>query len=679
MKSSKKNNIRRNEKQRTVLTYVFWVITILLYLTYFIKSSGYLQTPSSSNLSRRKKRDDLKTPKNIFDTISPKEENEGNFLNIIVISDVKDIKHRQAIRSSWMELVATSPKSFRSQFCLKGYEEDLYGLVSEENKIHKDIILSEGTPATLLACLTLSSQAKNVIVVDDLTYLNLVELEGLIKYEGLTSPFVVTIPENQDAELSVRDNSFLTPFLVDQAALHSLLADFSKLNGDIDRSNLFHTLSTANIPLFTESMFCDGRLGSSQTAYSCNPFHPERFVLRTNVKENGQKFLHNTFLARKTSVWTTIGSHETERVESLVSIIVKCTLKYRKLKVLELIKSIRKFYPTITVLVADDSGGDNVELIKEIDSIHTKVIYLPENCGLSHGRNVLVKHVETKYTLLVDDDTLFAFDTRIDLMLNILEESEASFKPIDLVGGTYENIEEKFQFTETESYGLKFYVDHKKQDLFMAYAPGQFESFGTNQDSKAENYYKCRQVDVTHNFFLARTEALRSSPWRDELIMSEHELFFLDFKKNGKAVVECPSITILHDKQVYPQQAIYKTQSKRYSSFCPAYRSMCSEYPFYRTILTPWHEINCELGFVCHLYGSYNRKQQLNTRNTDWRHDPIRRIFCLRFDHDLCSYDADPNAVEKEGLKSELKRDRKRRPSQRQVDTRPIDYMTTAW
>eukprot|EP00177_Eucheuma_denticulatum_P006828 GFKZ01012421.1.p1 GENE.GFKZ01012421.1~~GFKZ01012421.1.p1 ORF type:complete len:171 (-),score=24.14 GFKZ01012421.1:1105-1617(-) len=54
------------------------------------------------------------------------------------------------------------------------------------------------------------------------------------------------------------------------------------------------------------------------------------------------------------------------------------------------------------------------------------------------------------------------------------------------------------------------------------------------------------RMDVLHNAFLARTDALRRSPWRDELKVNEHMSFFLDAKKNGLRVGYLPSVYVWH-------------------------------------------------------------------------------------------------------------------------------------
>ena len=89
-----------------------------------------------------------------------------------------------------------------------------------------------------------------------------------------------------------------------------------------------------------------------------------------------------------------------------------------------LIKSIKTYYPTIPIIVADDS---------EDPKIRTDVRYyaLPFDVGVSAGRNFLVKKVKTKYFITVDDDLIFDSETKLENFLRIIENND-----IDLLGGT---------------------------------------------------------------------------------------------------------------------------------------------------------------------------------------------------------------------------------------------------
>ncbi len=65
-----------------------------------------------------------------------------------------------------------------------------------------------------------------------------------------------------------------------------------------------------------------------------------------------------------------------------------------------LIKSIKKFYPSLHNIVADDSKSP-------VHRPDVEYHVLPFDSGLSKGRNFLVKKVKTSYFLLLDDDFCF--------------------------------------------------------------------------------------------------------------------------------------------------------------------------------------------------------------------------------------------------------------------------------
>ncbi|XP_067235362.1 beta-1,4 N-acetylgalactosaminyltransferase 1 isoform X2 [Chanodichthys erythropterus] len=101
-------------------------------------------------------------------------------------------------------------------------------------------------------------------------------------------------------------------------------------------------------------------------------------------------------------------------VNSQVTVLIKAFLRYKELRVL--IDSIRRLYPKIKIIVADDSlnpekvVGDNVEQY-----------IMPPAQGWFAGRNLAVSQVTTKYFLWVDDDFVFLNETRIESFVNIME------------------------------------------------------------------------------------------------------------------------------------------------------------------------------------------------------------------------------------------------------------------
>ncbi|MHA2128318.1 MAG: hypothetical protein ACW99E_23730, partial [Promethearchaeota archaeon] len=63
-----------------------------------------------------------------------------------------------------------------------------------------------------------------------------------------------------------------------------------------------------------------------------------------------------------------------------------------------------------------------------------------------------------------------------------------------------------------------------------------------------ENPYleKTFKTSTTHNHLIANTESLLASPWRDELKVGEHEIFFVDWYNNGFTVL-CSEELVFHE------------------------------------------------------------------------------------------------------------------------------------
>ena len=173
-----------------------------------------------------------------------------------------------------------------------------------------------------------------------------------------------------------------------------------------------------------------------------------------------------------------------------ITIAIKTFLRPQKLD--NCLKVIRRFYPDVKIIVADDSQKpvDN----KMADEYYT----LPFDSGISTGRNLLLSKITTPYMLLLDDDTLF---TQGDCVENMLQPI-LDYPEINLVAGNLMN--NKYHGTY-----------QKKGDELIRDFRGHRRTIG-----------KYNIYDFVINLFIAKTESLRRVRWDDDLKICEHTNFF---------------------------------------------------------------------------------------------------------------------------------------------------------
>lgn len=167
----------------------------------------------------------------------------------------------------------------------------------------------------------------------------------------------------------------------------------------------------------------------------------------------------------------------------------------------KLLNSIRKFYPTVPVVIVNDGDDGRVW-----EDEYTKTVTMPFDSGISAGRNEGLKHVSTKYFILTDDDWVFTKDTDLQVLKDLLEESD-----LDLLGGWLTNHRDHqwYVFDRGDNVGLrdkKPGIPHETLDNGVVI------------------------VDWTQNYFIAKTQAVLDRPWDNKLKVREHSAFFLKYR-----------------------------------------------------------------------------------------------------------------------------------------------------
>lgn len=187
----------------------------------------------------------------------------------------------------------------------------------------------------------------------------------------------------------------------------------------------------------------------------------------------------------------------------------------RDYSVNRLITSIKKKYPKAVIIVVNDSKNPI-----EIDGV-TNLI-MPYDSGISAGRNAALKIVKTKYFLLLDDDFVFSRRQNLGLLISQMEQHSE----IDILGGRYID--------------LPFFIIHNFQEVPINLNTKPKVPSGT---LIGEN----RVVDKVQNYFIGRTEQVKTVLWNEALKTLEHTEFFTRAK--GKLITAYrDDILILHAK-----------------------------------------------------------------------------------------------------------------------------------
>uniref|UniRef100_A0A9J8BI65 Beta-1,4 N-acetylgalactosaminyltransferase n=1 Tax=Cyprinus carpio carpio TaxID=630221 RepID=A0A9J8BI65_CYPCA len=212
-------------------------------------------------------------------------------------------------------------------------------------------------------------------------------------------------------------------------------------------------------------------------------------------------------------------------ISTLVTIATKTFLRYDKLQ--DLINSIRQFYPTITIVIADDT-----EEPKPVTGPYIEHFIMPFGKGWFAGRNLAVSQVATKYVLWVDDDFIFTSSTKLEKMVDILERTT-----LDLVGGA---VREVTGYTATYRHIISTDAGDKEGDCLH---------IRTGFHHVIEGFPSCVVADAVINFFMARTEKIRQVGFDPRLARVGHLAFFID-GLGSLHVGSCDDIIISHASKI---------------------------------------------------------------------------------------------------------------------------------
>ncbi|MCX6785936.1 MAG: glycosyltransferase [Candidatus Komeilibacteria bacterium] len=208
-------------------------------------------------------------------------------------------------------------------------------------------------------------------------------------------------------------------------------------------------------------------------------------------------------------------------------------VSFFRIEYLELcVKSLREIYPDINIIVGNN-GGDPESKRAICQKYQADYYDLPFDCGICVGRNMLVDLIKTPYTLIGDDDFLYTKDAKLELMLDLIKNSN-----FDMVGG---RAREGGKVRDYQG----FIEDH-----------GNYMIWRKLNDNGA----KLQPADITFNFFIGKTEVLKQVRWDESIKISyEHSTFFIDLKRAGFKAAYSPLPIVEHKPPVKISKTDYDT------------------------------------------------------------------------------------------------------------------------
>ncbi|XP_068170702.1 beta-1,4 N-acetylgalactosaminyltransferase 1 isoform X3 [Antennarius striatus] len=236
------------------------------------------------------------------------------------------------------------------------------------------------------------------------------------------------------------------------------------------------------------------------------------------------------------------GSKADYNISALVTIATKTFLRYDKLQ--DLIDSVRKFYPNVTIVIADDSENP-----KTISGPHIEHYIMPFGKGWFAGRNLAVSQVTTKYLLWVDDDFIFTANTKLEKLVDVLERTT-----LDLVGGA---VREATGYTAT--YRQTISIEQGEEDGDCLHVRRGFHHV-------IQGFPNCVVTDGVINFFLARTDKVQQVGFDPRLARVAHLEFFID-GLGSLHVGSCDDVTVNHATKIRLPWVSQSESDKTYAKF----------------------------------------------------------------------------------------------------------------
>ncbi|KAM9523603.1 beta-1,4 N-acetylgalactosaminyltransferase 1-like isoform 3-T6 [Salvelinus alpinus] len=229
-------------------------------------------------------------------------------------------------------------------------------------------------------------------------------------------------------------------------------------------------------------------------------------------------------------------------ISALVTIATKTFMRYDKLQ--GLIDSVRKYYSTVTIVIADDSENP-----KTVSGPYIEHYIMPFGKGWFAGRNLAVSQVTTKYVLWVDDDFIFTANTKLEKLVDVLERTT-----LDLVGGA---VREATGYTAT--YRQTISIEPGEEEGDCLHMRRGFHHI-------IQGFPNCVVTEGVINFFLARTDKIQQVGFDPRLARVAHLEFFID-GLGSLHVGSCDDVIVNHATKIKLPWVSQSESDKTYAKF----------------------------------------------------------------------------------------------------------------
>lgn len=215
--------------------------------------------------------------------------------------------------------------------------------------------------------------------------------------------------------------------------------------------------------------------------------------------------------------------------KDLSQVTIGVTVFDRPGHLVRFLESVRKFFPTIPINIADN-GFDPVPS-SILDSFQGISYHRMEvDCGLSVCRNHLLDTCSSPYLMICEEDFEFTEETQLGKMISVLEDDPE----IALVGAPLVNENgERAEFSKCFDYFRGRLTTIDNQNPFRV----------------TKDLVSYRYADMVFNFFLCRKEAFPDIRWDASLKLAEHlDHMFRIYKQRRWRIAHIPTVSAIHNR-----------------------------------------------------------------------------------------------------------------------------------